>query len=121
MYEKTNETFLSDILMYNTNYDGIGDGDEYHYWQNKLKNVHPDWSNETINATALNYTKNPDVDHDNITDGKEIKGFKNVYRIRIGGYRISYWVNDKIKKVIVLEVKIRGRHIRILNIDFPMS
>ncbi len=41
-------------------------------------------------------------------DLKKIKGFKNVYRIRIGEYRISYWVNDKIKKVIVLEVKIRG-------------
>ncbi len=31
---------------------------------------------ERVNDTAISYCKIPDVDHDNITDGKEIKGYK---------------------------------------------
>ena len=77
--------FLNPFIA-NTDYDGIDDGAEYHYWQKKLKKVHPDWSNETINNTAISYCKNPDVDGDNITDGKEIKG----YSVKI----ITGWKSD---------------------------
>ena len=69
-----------------TDHDGINDGAEYHYWQNKLKEVHPDWDNETINDTAISYCKNPDVDGDNVPDGKEIKG----YSVKI----ITGWKSD---------------------------
>lgn len=42
---------------------------------NKFEYLHPDWDNETINETAISYCKIPDGDGDNITNGKEIKGY----------------------------------------------
>ena len=41
-------------------------------------------------------------------DLKKLSGLKDVYRIRIGKYRISYYVNDVEKRIIVLEVRDRG-------------
>ena len=61
---------------YDTDRNGIDEGSEYYYWQKKLKNAHSDCSNEMINDTAISYCMNPDVDHDIITNGKEIKVFK---------------------------------------------
>ena len=63
-----NMAILEVPFIFNANHDGIGDGPEYHYWQNKLKEVHPDWDNDTINSTAISYCKNPDVDGDSIPD-----------------------------------------------------
>ena len=40
----------------------------------------------TVNDTSISYCKIPDVDGDNITDGKEIKG----YRVKI----ITGWKSD---------------------------
>ena len=53
---------------------GIDDGAEYHYWQERLYLFWSGWVN-SITGAAVNYTLNPDVDGDNITDGKEIKGY----------------------------------------------
>ena len=41
-------------------------------------------------------------------DLKKIKGFSNVYRIRVGKYRITYYASDKSKRIFVLEVKHRS-------------
>ncbi len=42
-------------------------------------------------------------------DLRKLQGFKDVYRIRIGEYRVTYRVNDENKKITILEVKIRGK------------
>ncbi len=65
-----------DIQSNDTDHDGINDGEEYHYWQEKLKKVHPDWDDDRINSTAISYCRIPDVDGDGIPDGKEIKGYE---------------------------------------------
>ncbi len=75
------------ITQADTDHDGINDGEEYHYWQNRLKEAHPTWSNATINATAIKYCLNPDVDGDGIPDGKEIHG----YEVKI----ITGWSNGE--------------------------
>ena len=59
-----------------TDHDGIVDGAELSYWENRLAEIHTDWTSEQILNMSVNYTRNPDVDGDNITDGKEIKGYK---------------------------------------------
>ncbi len=41
-------------------------------------------------------------------DLKKIKGFSNVYRIRVGKYRVTYSADDKSKRIFVLEVKHRS-------------
>jgi len=41
-------------------------------------------------------------------DLKKISGFKDIYRIRVGKYMISYYVNDADKIIIILEVRLRG-------------
>jgi len=41
-------------------------------------------------------------------DLKKLKCLPNVYRIRLGNYRVSYFVDDDSKVVIILEVKTRG-------------
>ena len=53
-------------------------------------------------------------------DLKKIRGLRNVYRVRIGEYRISYYVNDKIKKIVILEVKPRGEAYRDLKHRHPV-
>ena len=52
-------------------------------------------------------------------DFKKLKGFKDVYRIRIGDYRVSYWISDKLKKIIILEVKRRGQAYRDIKSRIP--
>ena len=52
-------------------------------------------------------------------DLKKLRGFKDVYRIRIGDYRVSYWINDKLKKIIILEVKRRGQAYRDIKNRIP--
>ena len=54
----------------------FNDGAELSYWEQRLAALHPAWSDEQVLNMSVNYTLNPDVDHDNITDGKEIKGYK---------------------------------------------
>ncbi len=58
-----------------TDHDGIVDGAELSYWENRLAEIHTDWTSEQILNMSVNYTCNPDVDGDNITDGKEINGY----------------------------------------------
>ncbi len=58
-----------------TDHDGIDDGAELQYWEHRLSELHSNWSEEQILNMSVNYTLNPDVDGDNITDGKEIKGY----------------------------------------------
>ncbi len=60
-----------------TDHDGIDDGEELNYW-NVTRGLDMD--------TAISYCKIPDVDGDNITDGKEIKG----YDVKI----ITGWKSD---------------------------
>ncbi len=69
-----------------TDHDGIVDGAELSYWENRLGDIHKDWSAGQVLNMSLNYTLNPDVDRDNITDGKEIKG----YEVKI----ITGWKSD---------------------------
>ena len=52
-------------------------------------------------------------------DLKKLKGFKNVYRIRIRDYRVSYWISDKLKKIIILEVKRRGQAYKDIKSRIP--
>ncbi len=59
-----------------TDHDGINDGAELSYWESRLAEIHTDWTSGQILNMSLNYTLNPDMDGDNITDGKEIKGYK---------------------------------------------
>ncbi len=54
------------ITQADTDHDGIDDGKELKYW-NETKNLSL--------STAIEYCKIPDVDGDNITDSKEIKGY----------------------------------------------
>ena len=49
-------------------------GAELHYWQHRLAALHPGWTSNQILNMSVNYTLNPDVDGDNITDCKEIYG-----------------------------------------------
>ncbi len=69
-----------------TDHDGINDGAELSYWENRLGDIHKDWSAGQVLNMSLNYTRNPDVDGDNITDGKEING----YEVKI----ITGWKSD---------------------------
>ena len=55
-----------------TDHDGINDVAEYHYWQNRLTEIHPDWDSETINDTAVEYRKLPGVDHHKLTYEREV-------------------------------------------------
>ncbi len=59
---------------------------ELNYWESRLAALHPAWSEEQVLNMSVNYTRNPDVDHDNITDGKEING----YEVKI----ITGWKSD---------------------------
>ena len=43
---------------------------------------------------------------------RKIKGESNLYRIRIGTYRILYEVNEKEKKVTVLKIEKRSKAYR---------
>jgi len=52
---------------------GIDDGAEFAYWQEYLHELWGTWEN--VNETAVKYLKDPDVDKDNVTDGKEINGW----------------------------------------------
>ena len=52
-------------------------------------------------------------------DLKKLKGLSNVFRIRLGNYRISYYIDDKEKLVIILEVKIRGGAYKVLKRRLP--
>ena len=52
-------------------------------------------------------------------DLKKLKGFKNVYRIRMGKYRISYYVDDNSKLIIILEAKSRGEAYKNLGKRLP--
>ena len=65
------------ISLNSPNYDTIGDCDELNYW-NVTRGLDMD--------TSIEYCKIPDVDRDNITDGKEIKG----YSVKI----ITGWKSD---------------------------
>ena len=60
-----------------TDHDGINDGAELHYW-NITRGLDMD--------TSIAYCTIPDVDGDNIPDGKEIKG----YSVKI----ITGWKSD---------------------------
>ena len=75
MYMKSYDFSSLISITNNLGHDGIDDGDELNYWQGKLKNMHPDWDNNTINYTSISYCKNPCRGGDNITDGKEINGY----------------------------------------------
>ena len=54
------------MKKWNTDHDGINDGDELQYW-NVTRGL-------PLNE-SIAYCKNPDVDNDSIPDGKEIKGY----------------------------------------------
>jgi len=76
LWEYENGTMINDN---DTDHDGIDDGAEFKYWQNYLYKLWGGWVNEEtgaeVNETAVKYLKIPDVDKDNVTDGKEIKGW----------------------------------------------
>ena len=80
------------ITQADTDHDGIADGEEYHYWQNRLKESYPNWDDNTINTTAISYCLNPDVDNDSIPDGKEIRG----YRVKI----ITGWKSEALQYLV---------------------
>ena len=42
-------------------------------------------------------------------DVRKIRGEEDVYRIRIGKYRLIYWVNWKERKIIILKIARRER------------
>ena len=69
-----------------TDHDGINDGAELSYWEHRLAALHSAWSYEQILNMSVNYTLNPDVDGDNITDGRETNG----YEVKI----ITGWKSD---------------------------
>ena len=70
LWEYENGTMITDA---DTDHNGINDGEEYKYWQESLYELWGTWEN--VNETAVKYIKNPDVDKDNVTDGKEINGW----------------------------------------------
>ena len=75
LWEYKNGTMINDA---DTDHDGITDGAEFEYWQERLYDEWNGWYNENgagVNETAVEYLKNPDVDKDNVTDGKEINGW----------------------------------------------
>ena len=41
-------------------------------------------------------------------DLKKLKGLPNVYRIRLGNYRVSYHIDDKEKLIIIIRSKKKG-------------
>ena len=80
--------------------------------QKEIKDLPEDIRNKVLKLIInLQYTPYPFKDY----DLKKIKGFKDVYRVRLGDYRIIYRVNDNLKKVTVLEVKSREKAYRDLK------
>ncbi len=67
-------------MINDTDHNGIDDGAEFKYWQDYIYDLWGSWVNKqtgaNVNDTAVEYLKDPDVDKDNVTDGKEIKGWK---------------------------------------------
>ncbi len=57
---------IPDIYDTDDDHGGIDDGDELNYW-NITRGLNMD--------TSVEYCKNPDVDGDNIPDGKELNGY----------------------------------------------
>ena len=60
-----------------TDHNGLKDGAEYHYWHD-VRNLDT--------STAASYCRNPNVDGDNVPDGKELNG----YSVKI----ITGWKSD---------------------------
>ncbi len=80
--------------------------------QKEIKSLPEDIRDKVLNLIInLQYAPYPFKEH----DLKKIKGLKDVYRVRIGDYRVIYLVNDDLKKVTVLEVKSREKAYRDLK------
>jgi len=66
-------------MINDTDHDGIDNGAEFKYWQDYIYDLWGGWVNKQtgakVNDTAVEYLKNPDVDKDNVANGKEIKGW----------------------------------------------
>ena len=64
-------------------YETYHDCAELRNWEHRPAAAHPAWSYVQVLNMSINYTRNPHVAQDNITDGKKVNGYE--VKITTGG------------------------------------